>query len=226
MNVLIVDTETTGLNPDKGAECIEIGAILYNAPNRAILAQVSTVLPVKVIGQEETHGIRFDTANLVPNSTKKRVLDTILSMSLNANYAIAHNATFDKQFASEYFDKPWLCTYEDFNFAPHKKSNLVSLALAHGIAVKSAHRALTDCGLIAEIFSKRDDLESLIEAAIVRSTSPKVWVRALVSYDDKDKAKAARFEWKGESKDWRKQMKECDLSTLNFEWEIIDGNTN
>ena len=29
-NVLIVDTETTGLHPDKGAKIIEIAALLYN----------------------------------------------------------------------------------------------------------------------------------------------------------------------------------------------------
>jgi DNA polymerase III subunit epsilon len=222
VNVLIIDTETTGLDPAKGAECIEIGAILYNVPNRAILAQVSTVLPVEIIGQEETHGISFDVANSVPFLVKNSGLHMIQEMTSQADYAVAHKADFDEQFFSvgELF---WLCTYEDFNFAPHKKQNLVSLALAHGVPVISAHRALTDCSLIASIFSKRDDLEALIEAAIIRAKSPKVWVRALVSFDDKDKAKAANFKWMGTTtRDWRKQMKECDLGTLEFKWEVIE----
>jgi DNA polymerase III subunit epsilon len=222
VNVLIFDTETTGLSPDKGAECIEIGAILYNVEHRAILSQVSTVLAVKAIGQEETHGISLDISNAVPFNVQSAALNLLSNMALSADYAIAHYAAFDQQFAPACIDIPWLCTYEDFNFAPYKKQNLIGLALAHGIAVKAAHRALTDCGLIAEIFSKRDDLEALIEAAVIRSTSPKFWVRALVSYDDKHLAKAARFEWKRESKDWRKQMKECDLELLNFGWEIIE----
>jgi DNA polymerase III subunit epsilon len=225
VNVLIIDTETTGLDPAKGAECIEIGAILYNVPNRAILAQVSTLLPIKVIGQEETHGISLQTANAIPLHVEKAAHHLLSEMALDCSYIVAHNAAFDRQFLS-YFDMvtDWLCTYEDFNFEPYKKQNLVSLALAHGVPVISAHRALTDCRLIASIFSKRDDLEALIEAAIIRAKSPKVWVRALVSFDDKDKAKAANFKWMGTTtRDWRKQMKECDLHTLDFKWEVIES---
>ncbi len=224
MNVLIIDCETTGLSPDKGAELIEIGAILYNVPNRAILAQCSTLLPVKVIGQEETHGISLQTANSVPFPVQSATSNLLSNMSLNADYAIAHKSEFDQQFAPKSIDIPWLCTYEDFNFSPHKKQNLVTLALAHGIAVKSVHRALNDCGLIAEIFSKRSDLEQLIEAAIIRAKSPKVWVRALVDFHSRELAKAARFtphQENGKFKDWRKQMKECDLESLNFKWEVI-----
>lgn len=223
MNLLIIDTETTGLSPDKGAELIEIGAILYNVPNRAILAQVSTVLPVEVIGQEETHGISWATARSLPLAVGVHAAELINLFEDNADYVVAHKAEFDKQFLDN-DKKPWLCTYEDFNFAPHKKQKLTDLALAHGVPVISAHRALTDCSLIASIFSKRDDLEALIEAAIIRAKSPKVWVRALVSFDDKDKAKAANFKWMGTTtRDWRKQMKECDLGSLDFKWEVIES---
>lgn len=224
MNLLIIDTETTGLDPAQGAELIEIGAILYNVPNRAILAQVSTVLPVETIGQEEVHGINWTTARSLPLAIGVHVAELINLFEDKSDYVVAHNAYFDKQFLDN-DKKLWLCTYEDFNFAPYKAQNLVNLALAHGITVKAAHRALNDCGLIAEIFSKRDDLENLIEAAIVRAKSPKVWVRALVSYDDKDKAKAFYFkphQENGRFKDWRKLMKECDLETLDFEWELIE----
>jgi DNA polymerase-3 subunit epsilon len=219
-NLLIVDTETTGLDPDQGAECIEIGAILYNVPSRAILAQVSTLLPVKENGQQDVHGIElFETGELT-SDISDGAINLISAMVGESDYAVAHNASFDKQFFAV-GNLLWLCTYEDFSFPPYKNSNLVNLALSHGIAVKSAHRALNDCGLIAEIFSKRDDLDALIEAAIVRAKSPKVWVEALVSYADKDKAKAARFEWKPEGRLWVKLMKECDLETLNFDWKII-----
>lgn len=222
MNLLIIDTETTGLDPDQGAECIEIGAILYNVPSRSILAQVSTLLPVKENGQQDVHGISFNATQSIPLPVEKAAHSLLAEMALECSYIVAHKANFDRQFLS-YFDMvtEWLCTYEDFNFAPHKPQNLVSLALAHGIAVKSAHRALNDCGLIVEILTARPDLEALIEVAIARSKSPKVWVRALVSYNDRGLAKAARFEWKDESKSWVKLVKECDLENLNFDWELI-----
>ncbi len=223
MNLLIIDTETTGLDPNQGAECIEIGAILYSVPHRAILAQCSTLLPVKENGQQDIHGIG-DEANDVfyPHG---KAISLISSMVINADYAVAHNAPFDQQFSPKCIGIPWLCTYEDFRFTPHKPQALVNLALAHGITVKSAHRALNDCGLIAEILGKRDDLEALIDAAIIRARSPKVWVKALVKYQDRHLAKAAHFEWKDESKSWVKLMKECDLDSLNFDWELIDETT-
>ena len=38
--LLIIDTETTGLDPKRG-QCLEVGAILFHAPQRAVLAQHS-----------------------------------------------------------------------------------------------------------------------------------------------------------------------------------------
>ena len=218
-NVLIIDTETTGLSPDQGAEIIELGAILYNVPTRSILAQVSTLFPVKTIAFEEVHGISFEASQAIPFNVSSASLNLLQNMEMEADYAIAHQASFDKEFIGNKIFVPWLCTYEDFSFPPYKKSSLVSLALAHKVPVVSAHRALTDCQLIAEIFTKRDDLELLIENAVIRAKSPMVWVKAIVGYEDKDKAKAAHFGWDG--KIWKKNMKECDLDQLNFDWELI-----
>lgn len=221
MNVLIVDTETTGLDPAQGAELIEVGAILYNVPTRSTLAQTSTLLRVKTIGQEETHGISLEASHSIPFNIQSASLNVVSNMAMGADYAIAHQSSFDSQFTQKLVDIPWLCTYDDFCFAPYKKSNLVSLALSHGIAVKSAHRALTDCQLLAEIFSKRVDLEELIEKAVIRASSPKVLVKAIVGYADRDKAKAANFRWDDKLKIWKKSIKECDLDQLNIEWELI-----
>ena len=221
-NLLIIDTETTGLSQKQGAELIEVGAILYNVPLRCILTQVSTLVPVKTIGQEETHGISLKMANSVNHNVLTASNLLLGELVKNADYAIAHKASFDKQFFAT--DLQWLCTYEDFRFIPYKPSSLINLALHHGIAIKSAHRALIDCGLIAEILTKRNDLEELIANAIARANSPRVWVRALVSFDDRDKAKNAYFTpyyVSGKFVDWRKEIKECDLEDLTFDWELI-----
>jgi DNA polymerase III epsilon subunit-like protein len=216
-NLLIIDIETTGLSPEQGSELIEVGAILYNVPLPCILTQVSTLLPVRVIGQEETHKISLKMANSVNHNVLIASNLLLGELVKNADYAISHGAAFDKQFFAT--DLQWLCTYEDFRFTPYKPSSLINLALHHGITIKIAHRALTDCGLIAEILSKRDDLEELIANAIARANSPRVWVRALVDYNNRDKAKQARFEWDGQS--WKKEVKECDLENLVFDWELI-----
>jgi DNA polymerase-3 subunit epsilon len=223
MKLLIIDCETTE-KPENNGELIEIAAILFDVPTRSILAQVSTLLPVKVHGMQECHGISVEMANSVPFHTRNFVLETLMAMQMESSYAIAHSASFDKYFADRFIDIPWLCTYEDFRFTPHKPQSLINLALAHGIAIKSAHRALTDCGLIAEILAKRDDLESLIDVAIARSQSPLVEIKALVDYKNRDKASKARFSWVDTKakKGWFKTVKECDLDDIvGVDWERV-----
>jgi DNA polymerase III subunit epsilon len=224
MKLLIIDCETTGL-PENNGELIEIAAILFDVPTRSVLAQVSTLLPVKVHGMEECHGITeqmVKTAETMTKYIRGHILDTIKYMQWDAAHAIAHSATFDKQFTSDLIDLPWLCTYEDFRFTPHKPQSLINLALAHGVPVIKAHRALTDCMLIAEILAKRDDLESLIEVAIARSQSPLVEIKALVDYNNRDKASKARFSWDGTKRAWLKTLKECDLDdVVGVDWERV-----
>ena len=56
--LLIIDTETTGLDADKD-ECIEVGAILFNVSNRASLAQLSFLIPVSCNKAESINRIRL-----------------------------------------------------------------------------------------------------------------------------------------------------------------------
>ena len=44
--LLIIDTETTGLDPEKD-RCLEVGAILFDVSARSVLAQQSFLLPVE-----------------------------------------------------------------------------------------------------------------------------------------------------------------------------------
>ena len=54
--LLILDTETTGLEP-ASAQCIEVGAVLFQVPQRAVLAQVSFLLPAQANPAEAINGI-------------------------------------------------------------------------------------------------------------------------------------------------------------------------
>ena len=57
--LLIIDTETTGLDPKRG-QCLEVGAILFHAPQRAVLAQHSFLLPVETNAAESINRIPAD----------------------------------------------------------------------------------------------------------------------------------------------------------------------
>ena len=65
------------------------------------------------------------------------------------------------------------------------------LALAYGIPVWAAHRALTDCIYLAEVFQRCDDLEQ----RLVHGLEPRFLYKAQVSYDQRHLAREAGFRW-------------------------------
>lgn len=232
MKVLIIDTETTGLNT-KCDRVIEIGVILYSVPHRTTLFQFSTLLNAP--GNAAEHINRIPPAVLpeICINTQQNFINTLQQLAQAASYVIAHNAAFDEQ----WFDDThlpvltnvsaeplkWLCTLDDFIFPQQTRQgeNLVSLALNHGIGVSSAHRALTDCQLIAALFDRMDNLEEMIRRAI----RPKALYKAQVERKDKDLAKTAGFRWNPDNKTWTRRMATADTVNLPFPvQEILNSN--
>jgi DNA polymerase III subunit epsilon len=223
MKVLIIDTETSGLDP-KRDWVIEIGAVLYSVTHRTTLFQLSTLLNAQENAAELINRIPPAVLPEISTDTQQIFINTLQHLAQAANYAVAHNAAFDEQ----WFDgshlpvltnndtQPlkWLCTLEDFTFPKQTRpgENLVSLVLNHGIGVSSTHRALTDCQLIAALFDRMDDLEGMINKA----DRPKALYKALVSYDKKDLAKTAGFKWNAEKKIWTRRMATADTLKLQF----------
>jgi len=214
MNVLILDTETTGLDTDPTAQLIEVGAILYNVAHRAVLNQLSFLMPVEDNPQCSINHITEYASQLIDFTPSLKMFDFLQSQ---AKYFVAHSAAFDKHFLQHWtLDKQWLCTANDFGF---QRKKLCYLALDHGITVdpNRQHRALSDCQLLAEILSKVEDLEGLIELAAM----PKVLVEAMVSFDDKHLAKSAGFSWNPVAKTWQCSLRESELEKLSFKWRKI-----
>ena len=61
--LLIIDTETTGLDPSHG-QCIEVGAVLFHVASRALLAQVSFLLPASRNPAQHVNGIAAEVTQL------------------------------------------------------------------------------------------------------------------------------------------------------------------
>lgn len=211
MLITILDLETTSLSPADG-EVIEVGAILYSVEHRAILQQVSTLLPVASNGAEDVNGIGVELVGLVPSRARKMAFELVGELMAESTYLVAFNSDFDRQ---------WFPGWDKWSDAaairyprPSNSRSLVNLCLAHGIPVVSAHRALDDCRLLAELLGKVPDLE----AELARAARPKVLVRALVGYEGKDAAKAAGFYWDREvPRAWAKRMPWEDAEELQFE---------
>lgn len=221
-NVLIVDTETTGLDPSIGCQIIELASVLYSVEYKTILQQFSTLLPCRDNPQYSINRINVDATKFSLDSSHKGLL-FFESMIDACDYIVAHNAEFDKSFLeadimcmpsskSDYFGKKWIdtCDFEWPEPLPNGKS-LINVALSLGVPVISAHRALTDCLLIASCFDKIDNLQD----KLIDSLKERFIYKAMVSFDHRHLAKNAGFAWdRFNSKSWTKRLTE-EESLLN-----------
>lgn len=232
-NVLIIDTETNGIDIEKN-QVIEVGAILYSVRYQTILQQISFLLPEMSNNMHKINNIPLNA--LIETSHDLSLFWRILhNMSELSNYVIVHNVEFHKKWFCDdgrlptligFNDEPlrWLCTQEDFVFPRQYKSrmSLVDLAIAHGIGVSTAHRALDDCRLIAELFNRGDDLQGLFEQALL----PRLDCIAQVSYDDRELAKQAGFRWKAATKTWERRAKQSEIDSFPFLVHVVTDDEN
>lgn len=215
--LLIVDLETTGLIPEN-SKVMELGAILYSVQNACVIQQLSTLFPVSENPAQKINKINVQATQMVDDYSIS--LEQFRHWVDIADFMVAHNAEFDKQWFGfgllPEINKPWLCTYDDFVWSKNEKpTSLINTVLNYGIGVNNAHRALTDCQLIAALFdrvSESGEFEEILTEAIERSKEPKKTVIAKVSYDDRNLAKQFRFKWNPDKKAWLKEIRLSDLT--------------
>ena len=222
--LLIVDTETTGLDPQLD-HCLEVGVILFDVSSRQVLAQQSFLLPVESNAAEAINRIPASATNL-PQPWRP-ALGYLQSLMDAADVLVAHNAAFDRQWFGRGHlpatDKRWLCSMEDMCWPSERqlrsRPSVRDLALAYEIPVWAAHRALTDCIYLAEVFRRCEDLEQLIE----RGLEPRQLMRAQVSYDDRHLARDAGFRWNEPVKGaWARRLSAREASNLDFPVVPVD----
>lgn len=193
-NILIVDTETTGLSPDKGSKLIEVAAVLFNLEHKAILQTFSTLLPCNENPVEHINNISVGSTQAkyaFRNKTQEEILseswknpgeattilydepitfgDIFIAMNDKADACIAHNAEFDKKFLAtqpwghHLLSNKWICTKANFTWpVPLTRFRQQDICQAMGVEYTNAHRALSDCLLLAQCFQKVDDLQMRI----------------------------------------------------------------
>jgi DNA polymerase-3 subunit epsilon len=165
-NILIVDVETTGLNPDKD-DLIEVGALLFNLEHKVVLQTWSTLLycennPVQHINNINplwTHSLCLNNAFI---ASFQHLVDA-------ADCIVAHNAQFDKGFLLHPeiifacfipVEKPWVCTRNDFPWPVNLTGRkLQDVCRAMGVPYINAHRSLADCQFLVDCFVKIPDLQ-------------------------------------------------------------------
>ncbi len=224
INILILDTETTGLDNEID-DCLEVGSILFNVKSRSVLAQQSFLLPVEINDAEKINNIPAEITRLPqPLSEAIKYFESLVRVS---DVIVAHNAEFDMKWFGlnklPQIEKQWICSMDDITWPADRqlktRPSVRDLALAYGVPVWNAHRALTDCIYLSEVFKRCSELEKLL----IRALEPKVLLRAEISYDERNLAKNAGFRWNDAIKGaWSRKMSRRDMEKLEFPVHEVD----
>lgn len=216
--LLILDTETTGLDPERDV-CIEVGAVLFDVAHRAVLSQISFLLPCEHNAAIAVNGIDPVVSRLPqPWALALQCFEAMLE---TADVVLAHHAAFDRQWFGRGplppIAQPWLCSMEDLRWPAERQlranPSVRDLALAYGVPVWAAHRALTDCIYLAQVLERCSDLEDLLLTGL----EPRRLYRARLSYEERHKAREAGFRWNEPiSGAWSRRLSEREAALLNF----------
>ena len=159
---VVVDVETSGLEPHRGARIIEIAAIKINSKGEVLDSFHTLVNPTNSdVGMTSIHGVTLDMVQNAP--TFGEIADHVKSM-LDGAIFVAHHALFDEKFVASEFEKsghdintmPGLCTYwlsreiheKTDEFPNHK---LETLTRRYQANPGTAHSAYSDAMVVAQI---------------------------------------------------------------------------
>lgn len=219
--LLILDTETTGVDPATD-RMIELGAVLFDAVLGVPIEARSFLLPSDDNAAEPINRIPA-AAVREPWTIERQHVRPILEHLIRRGekvrgetLLVAHSADFDRQWL-EAPDAPlgrWICSYRDASWprVPGETGSLSSIALAYDVGIVRAHRALEDCLTLAAVLARVHEIEHGLEAWIARALEPKTEVIACVSYADREKAKSAGFRWDPERKLWVRPVRVSQLA--------------
>ena len=215
--VLILDCETSGIDPLTD-RILEIGAVLWDVSTICILECYSALIhdPADPSNAAEATN-RIAPSALQRGRPLEEVNRRLAELVDRADVATAWNAKFDAAFLTDRVPIPWICAMDDLQYPRSSSSkSLIATALAHGLGVADAHRALTDCLLLARLFERVAEGDADLQAFFERGLRPKLLFQALVPKPGAQ-AKAAGFRWNEDgSFRWLRAMPPEDAARLPF----------
>ena len=225
---VIVDTETTGLNPDTD-KIIEIGLITFEYD--PVSGQAYRVLesfgaledPGRPISPEIT-----DITGITNEMVAGHHIDDsrVAQLVAGASIVIAHNARFDRPFLEQRFpvfeNLPWGCSLVqvDWDGEGVGARKLDYIAFQFGFFF-DAHRAEMDCQALLTILqqelprAKTKVLKSLLDRLPLKDWT----VYALNSaFETKDLLKERAYQWDAVRKTWHRTLTGTDVITAEVAW--------
>lgn len=151
----MIDLETTGLSPARGARAIEIGMVLVDASG-TVEGSWQTLVDAGVgPGPTHIHGV---TDQMLDGAPSFGDIAGDLAVRLTGRIIVAHNASFDLGFLDDEFRRlglPWerhaLCTMQLARDRGLYPASLAACCANFGIVNHGAHHALGDAAATAEL---------------------------------------------------------------------------
>jgi DNA polymerase-3 subunit epsilon len=229
--LLFLDVETAGLD-SSAHPIVELAAVLWCGVE---LASISSLVWAQSNPAAPLNGIPESAlSHRAIMAPCLNVFGLVDGLARYADIIVCHNngsneIPFDKAMLEARRQSPadgvtpWLDSHDIDYSVPTSSKSLTSLCIAHGVPVTRAHRALTDCRLIARLFERLIETGHDLDAMIDRALRPKVLVKALVGFDDNHLAKAKGFRWDPTTKRWLRRMPAEDCAALGFGTQIQNG---
>lgn len=225
---VVVDTETTGINPDKDS-IIELGMVLFEfdpetgSAYRVLGSFDQLEDPGFPVPPESTavHGITDEmvAGQKIDDASVAEFLDGV-------SLVIAHNSKFDRVFLEKrlpiFETLPWGCSFAQVDWSGEGigSAKLDYISYKYGFFYE-AHRAEGDCFALLEILQQPlpKSGELVLKSILNRLGQKSYQVFATGSpFETKDILKARGYRWDGEKKCWHTTVVGDDAIKTEVEW--------
>ena len=183
--LIVLDTETTGLEVDQGHRIVEVGAVALEDRRRTDVHFHSYLNPQRSIDEEaeKVHGLSMERLANEPEFSE--IAESFLEF-IQGSVLVIHNASFDlgflnaelKRASSNYPFLEEICDVEDTllmarNKFPGQRNSLDALASRFEVSGydRSFHGALLDANILADVYIHLTGGQSKFEFTSSNTTS-------------------------------------------------------
>lgn len=232
---LILDTETTGLDPSED-EIVELAAlaVVYTTDGSlgAVVGSFSQLREPSIPLSRDVTALTGITPEMLEGKTL--CLEELEALVRQAALIIAHNASFDRPFCERlspvFKRKPWACSatevaWSELGFDGAKLTYLVN----HAGWFYEAHRALDDCNALRHLLGYKppSSSQTVLNYLLASAREERARVSFSAPFSSKSVLRKNGYRWKPASSSqpgyWYIDVEEKDrIKTVEFLHKITD----
>ncbi len=219
--VAVIDTETTGTDPDRD-EIIDIAVVIVAVNAAGQIVRIDRAgLALRDPGMLIPAAITRLTG-ITDEEVRDKVidLDALEALIASADVRIAHNAAFDVAFVERLLPglagAAWACSARDFDWLEHgfDGAKLGHLLMQIG-RFNTGHRAMADVISLLHLLAHRlADGSTVIGAILARAERPSVRIEATgAAFDKRSILKSRGYRWDPTARAWWTEILDEDLES-------------